>query len=320
MKKYKLYTHIDLDGAGCAVLANIAFDRNVDIEYVRNPNECTESLVKMGNEYKEYEYIYVTDCSFNPQEVAEKNPKVLNHIKLFDHHKTAIEGFKEYHWATVEPMLYGRPTCGTELFYEHLKLKGLITDRTFFVEQVRLLDTWEWTKYPSKIPKYLSDLVFDLGLQYFVRAFTDRIAGKDLNELNLFNEFERTILMHETIREEKEIKRFMECAYYGTVENNGTQYKFSIVFNDSKYTSVLGNKICKELGVDIAFMINLNRDKIEVRTARTDINLGEVMKKYYNGGGHPQASGGSIEGVSVATAKEILGRFGNVTEIAKQTN
>ena len=317
MKPYKLFTHTDMDGAGCAILANIAFKNNVDIEYIHNPKELTESLIKMGNEYKEYEVIYVTDCSFDIEQVNEQNPKVLNHIKLFDHHKTAVEPFKEYKWAKVEPMLNNRLTCGTELFYQYLLNKGLITNRDFFVEQVRLYDTWDYNKYPSQIPKYLSSMVFKLGLQYTVNTFSQRLAKKDLNELTLFNEYERTILAYENEREIKDIDNFMKLAYIGKVESEGQEYSFCLVYNNGLYTSVMGNKICVDYNVDIAFLINLNKDIVGVRSTRTDIDLGAIMKQFYNGGGHPQASGGSIEGISEQTAKDIVGRMGTVTSINK---
>ena len=317
MKPYKLFTHTDMDGAGCAILANIAFKNNVDIEYIHNPKELTDSLIKMGNEYKEYEVVYITDCSFDIEQVNEQNPKVLNHIKLFDHHKTAIEPFKEYNWAKVEPMLNNRLTCGTELFYQYLLNKGLITNRDFFVEQVRLYDTWDYNKYPSQIPKYLSSMVFKLGLQYTVNTFSQRLAKKDLNELTLFNEYERTILAYENERETKDIDNFMKLAYIGKVESEGKEYSFCLVYNNGLYTSVMGNKICVDYNVDIAFLINLNKDIVGVRSTRTDIDLGAIMKQFYNGGGHPQASGGSIEGIAEQTAKDIVGRMGTVTSINK---
>lgn len=42
--KYKLFTHTDLDGVGCAILAYLAFGReNVDVEYC-NYNDVNEKV------------------------------------------------------------------------------------------------------------------------------------------------------------------------------------------------------------------------------------------------------------------------------------
>lgn len=317
MKPYKLITHTDMDGAACAILANIAYKGNTDITYINNPNDCTKKLIAMGTEYKNYEGIFVTDCSFDVEEVQQQNPKILNHIKLFDHHLTAVDTFKEYKWAMVTTMLDDRLTCGAELFYRYLQNKGLISKRDFFIEQVRLFDTWDYAKYPSQMPKYLATMVFKLGLQYTVKTFTERLAKKDLNELTLFNEYERTILAYEAEREAKDVSSFMQTAYKGRLESEGKEYTFCLTYNNSRYTSSVGNKICEEYGVDIAFMVNLNNDKIEVRTTRDDLNLGEIMSKFYAGGGHPKASGGDIAGIAEDTAKAILGKMGKVIEIGK---
>ena len=45
MKPYKLLTHTDMDGAACAILANIAYRGNTDITYINNPNDCTKKLI-----------------------------------------------------------------------------------------------------------------------------------------------------------------------------------------------------------------------------------------------------------------------------------
>jgi oligoribonuclease NrnB/cAMP/cGMP phosphodiesterase (DHH superfamily) len=160
-------------------------------------------------------------------------------------------------------------------------------------------------------------MVFKLGLQYTVNTFSQRLAKKDLNELTLFNEYERTILAYENEREAKDIDNFMKLAYIGKVESEGKEYSFCLVYNNGLYTSFMGNKICVDYNVDIAFLINLNKDIVGVRSTRTDIDLGAIMKQFYNGGGHPQASGGSIEGVAEQTAKDIVGKMGTVTSINK---
>jgi oligoribonuclease NrnB/cAMP/cGMP phosphodiesterase (DHH superfamily) len=45
--------------------------------------------------------------------------------------------------------------------------------------------------------------------------------------------------------------------------------------------------------------------------------MGEIMKQFYSGGGHPKASGGDISGIAEEAAKAILGKMGKVIEIGK---
>ena len=47
--KVKLFTHADLDGIGCGVLAKLAFGENVDIEYC-NYNDINETIAKFLTE------------------------------------------------------------------------------------------------------------------------------------------------------------------------------------------------------------------------------------------------------------------------------
>ena len=72
--------------------------------------------------------------------------------------------------------------------------------------------------------------------------------------------------------------------------------------------------MCRDLGVDIAFMVNLNRGRVEVRTARDDIDLGQMMQLFYNGGGHQKAAGGVLD-ITEGVIKKCLGKFGRVTAI-----
>lgn len=61
-------------------------------------------------------------------------------------------------------------------------------------------------------------------------------------------------------------------------------------------------------------MVNLNRGRVEVRTARDDIDLGQMMQMFYNGGGHQKAAGGVLD-IAEDVIKKCLGKFGRVTSI-----
>lgn len=318
---YKLLTHTDLDGVSCAVLAKLAWGENVDITFCRNPADVTKTLLKMYEKeaWKEYNLIYVTDLSFDAN-ILQECKKFKNILRLFDHHETAVEPFRPYFkWATVEVECNGRLTCGTELFYQYLFDKKLVGNREFFVEQVRLFDTWDWYRGTSDLPRYLSNVVLKLGLQYFLRTFAERLKYRDVNELTIFNQYERDILLFDEERETKDVSAFLKQVYICDVESEDicpdeTEFKVGVIFNGSYYSSILGNDMCRDLGVDIAFMVNLNRGRVEVRTARDDIDLGQMMQMFYNGGGHQKAAGGVLD-ITEGVIKQCLGQFGRVTAI-----
>ena len=320
---YKLITHTDLDGVSCAILARIAWDDNVDVTFCQNPVAVAKTLYKMYEkcEWKQYNLILITDLSFDIA-ILDDMPKFKNIIRLFDHHNSAVESFSKLSWAKVTEEYNGHLTCGTELFYHYLFNRNLIGNRDYYVEQVRLYDTWDWFYGKSKIPYFLANIVFKIGLQYFFRVFSERLKNDDVNELNIFNQYERDILLVENEREQKDVEMFLKQTYICEVENKTihptqTIFKVGIVFNSSMYSSLLGNEMCRLLNVDIAFMVNLNTSRVEVRTKRDDIDLSAIMNKFYNGGGHCKSAGGALI-VTPDVIKLCLANLGTIVSIKKQ--
>lgn len=141
----KLFTHTDLDGFGCAVLAKLAFE-NVDIEYV-DYDEVNAAVSAYLSVATKEDIIYITDISIS-EAVAEEIEKRDLKVFLMDHHPTAV-GLRKHDWCTVK--IYGHDetikTSGTELFYKRLITTDLLkpTDAlTSFVSIVRDWDTWRW--------------------------------------------------------------------------------------------------------------------------------------------------------------------------------
>lgn len=320
---YKLITHTDLDGVSCAVLARLAWGDNVDISFCQNPVAVAKTLYKLYQKgaWKQYNLIFITDLSFDIA-ILDTIPKFKNIIRLFDHHNSAVEPFSQYSWATVTEEYNGHLTCGTELFYHYLLNRNLIGNRDYYVEQVRLYDTWDWFFGNSKIPYFLSNIVFKIGLQYFFRIFSERLKNNDVNELNIFNQYERDILLVEDEREQKDVEMFLKQTYICEVENKTihptqTIFKVGIVFNSSMYSSLLGNEMCRLLNVDIAFMVNLNTSRVEVRTKRDDIDLSVIMALYYRGGGHLKSAGGVLS-ITPDVIKLCLSNLGMIHSIERQ--
>ena len=59
--------------------------------------------------------------------------------------------------------------------------------------------------------------------------------------------------------------------------------------------SALGHAICKKYDVDFAIMLNFNTGTINGRAMKPEIDLSQIMKTYFNGGGHPAAAGGNFD-------------------------
>lgn len=287
---YKLYTHNDLDGVGCSILAKLTWGDGVKVRYCNSPDEVTERLC-IDNDNKYADLIFVTDCSFNYEKVYNKNKKIINKIRLFDHHKTALPlAQKSGYFVINEHNEDGKLTCGTEIFYKFLKeKKGLTINCDYFVEQIRLYDTWDWALGTSNIPKYLSMLLYTDSITKFCDTFYIKLLKGTMNDLNIFTDSERAVLEYEERRQAKEQKKALKNCYI----INTTKYSYGLVFGNFSFSEV-GNAICNEYDVDIALQIDLANEVINVRTTRNDIDLGKIMKDLFAGGGHPKAAGSHI--------------------------
>jgi oligoribonuclease NrnB/cAMP/cGMP phosphodiesterase (DHH superfamily) len=294
---YKLYTHNDLDGVSCAILAKLLWEDCIDINYCSSPDEVTTRLIE-DKDNKQTDLIFVTDCSFDFDKIKDKR-YIKDKIRLFDHHATALPLATESEYFIVKTHREdGKPTCGAEIFYNYLKeRRGFTLNCDWFIEQVRLYDTWDWTHGNSKTPKYLSMLLYTNSISHFVDSFVKKMKLLRLSELNVFSEKERAILEYEEYKQSKALDKALESCYIVHTD----KYSYGVLFGDYNMSD-LGNAICNTCNVDIAVGINLNNEIMSVRTKRTDIDLGKFMKEHFNGGGHPQAAGASVKG----NAKKIF--------------
>ena len=126
--KIKLFTHTDLDGVGCAILAYLAFvEENVDVEYCNydDVDDKVEEFMENEDLYRSYDQIFITDISVSDwvANMIDCLDKAERKVCLFDHHATAL-GLNKCEWCTVTEYLnvsHGIKTSGTELFYLYLR-------------------------------------------------------------------------------------------------------------------------------------------------------------------------------------------------------
>lgn len=210
MIKIKHYTDGDLDGAGAAILSNLAFGENANIEYTnRDVNERIRKALDT-NELDEYDFIIFTDISVNEELAKELDERYSDKLNLLDHHPTAL-GLNKYDWANViiNDPIDGKLTSGTHLYWKYLqhiisimtklstqfKEKGEFVQLVYtsdinkpgktmyidsFVKLVRYYDCWLWfNEEPKTQPaKDLNDLFLIVGIERFVKDMTDEITLK----------------------------------------------------------------------------------------------------------------------------------------------
>ena len=316
--KYKLFTHTDLDGIGCAILAYLAFGReNVDVEYCNynDVNEKVSDFLIYGTP-GEYKNIFITDIS-----VSEELAKTINKYAvddlwcLFDHHKTA-EYLNQFDWCQVldfMPFTNGVKTSGTQMFYTYLRSQCTCLDNfssrvqrniSKFVDVVRNYDTWRWKELGVEgiVCKQVNDLFYIYGRDTFISW-----VNMQMNTSKIFPDFLDTDKILLGFRK-NDIDRYVEEKNLSLMPVEDKVHRwFGLVFAD-RYISELGNRLCEmNPGLEYVAIVNISTGQVSYRTISDDINLGTEIAHAYGGGGHPKAAGSTFDiNTAIQKISEII--------------
>ncbi|MBM7602172.1 oligoribonuclease NrnB/cAMP/cGMP phosphodiesterase (DHH superfamily) [Metabacillus crassostreae] len=292
--QFLIFTHNDLDGVSCGILAKYAFKENAEVRYnsVNSLDYQVEQFLTDHSEsIPEDLQLFITDLSVNKEneirlnEFANKGGKV----QLIDHHKTALH-FNEYNWGAVKvEESEGKLASATSLFYTYLVDKGMIETNKIledYVELVRQYDTWEWEKNENLRAKRLNDLLYLQSIEEFDENMLARINN---DEEFSFSEFEDKLLDVEEDKTERYIRRKKREIIQARVG----KVCIGIVYAEL-YHSELGNALGKEFPyLDCIAILNMGNRKISFRTIHDTFDVSELAAKY-GGGGHAKAAGCSL--------------------------
>lgn len=296
MKKVKLFTHTDLDGSGCAIVAcNVFGVDNVDITYCdyHNVNEKITNFFS-NKEYLNFDKIFITDISVNVDTAHMidhiEDMNVDEKVRLLDHHETA-NWLDQLPWATViqKHSKNNLNTSGTSMLMDYLHDEGyeINPNLLHFVEDVRRYDTWDWANiYHDEEPKKLNDLFWLLGRERFVKKFRYHllIFGYFLTEQD-------TTLLE--IEQERINRKVAKALKQLTIKNVG-RYNIGVVFAEDYQNEVAHQIHAEHPQLDLVAVVNMSSRKVSYRTDREDIDVGKFAQ-YYGGGGRPQTAGSQID-------------------------
>ena len=291
----KLFTHNDLDGLSCALLAKLAYgSESVDFETCRY--EDIDDKIQLYFDEKQNEVFhscFITDISMKDEVASYINtllPTPSKHISLIDHHISAID-LNQYDWChvTVEDET-GQKCSGTSLFYERLLTldvphkENLLTPIVkSFVEKVRRYDTWDWKVLDDLEAKQLNDLFYILGKERFLDYWLERLE-KDKGDF-CFDEVQLLLLD----LKQNEIDQYIESRNEELIVKEIAGYQAGIVFAN-RFQSELGNELALlHPELDFIAMINVGGG-VSCRTVKEDVNLAEIAA-LFGGGGHAKAAG-----------------------------
>lgn len=287
----KIFTHTDLDGVGCAVLAKL-YNPTIEVEYC-DYNNINEKVCDFLNYHFPLGDLYITDISVS-DEVAERIDSIGTDFILLDHHPTAL-GLNKYPWCTVnvEDDDTGLKTCGTEMFYHYLVETGCLDRSEFldrFVEIVRDYDTWRWAELGEDgvICKQINDLLYICGRDNFINWCLSSFTQRKFPRLG---DTENMLLR---LRQE-EINRYVSDKNQQLIIHSFKRWTCGYVFAD-RFVSELGNQLCKmHPEIDFVVIIDVAHCTVSYRTLKDDIDLGKDVARIYGGGGHPKAAGSQFD-------------------------
>jgi len=279
-----LFTHGDLDGAGCAVLFNLFHSKDMHI-VICDYNDIDEKINHLlmsrdrGLEYN----VFITDICPSKEtclELDSVNQQDNVNVSLFDHHKTK-SWLVQYPWATFDSKTSGKGLV-LEFFKDKKSIKKEVSN---FTNAVTAWDIWQKRSKYRKRGENLNAVCKFIGLKNFIETFTKDIQSdmKEFKTLVEFLDIKKEEYVSSIIRNQlNKAKPYLD----------GYANTFKIIFA-TDYLSEIGNEILDcENGKELKYvcLVNPVTNTVSMRSRSGEVDVGKIAKEL-RGGGHQPASG-----------------------------
>lgn len=327
-------THNDGDAVGCALVAHYAYLDSVEEIYFCDVNEANNKTCELIDKWETNDSypgkIIISDISVQLEtwiRLLNIKKSIMNEtgididLMMIDHHLTnPCSGHDPY--VFVKDSFDGIDLSSAALnMIKHVnfatKISAAVADNNFskhlyenlfaIINDISRYDTWEWKHHPEPrvIPESLvADVCKFIGPKETYHKLIDYLwdhgdTATDLVSDNypayyltstIYPTYFINLLNAITIKKENSMAS-LESFVRVTVEG---EYVIASFIASNEYTNDIADKINTSYDVDIVRILYPSSCKVGFRTARTDINLGRYAKRFYNGGGHPQAAGAKM--------------------------
>lgn len=325
MLKAVLFTHDDMDGAGCRIVFSLAYDR-IDHDTWKVFN-CTNTsidtdvmdFINNDTNHDENTLICFGDicCSCPVMEAVKEKVK---HIFVWDHHATNFPITNVLPSVMIMPKNnLGIMESGTSLMYKYFAENSVTNPkdpRSYWftygqlpvlqelVDLIRSYDTYEWKDTNNLDAKKLQTLFWLLSMDRFCTRYIDIIRGSYPGNIgSVFNRADLDFIEAKLENEQKCIDRFMDQALKFDNLKDPVYQIYVRGYTCAFTVSTLGANI-SELGYqflrehpefDLFIQYSLQTNTFQIRTAREDLDTGAVIAGPIGGGGHPKASGATLD-------------------------
>ena len=261
-------------------------------------------------------------------------------LQLLDHHATGKDCAERFEWYHLDTRY-----CATRLTYQWLKpwlTKELDVYLDAFSDLVNVTDLWLQDDDRFNMANFMADIIFQKPLVIeemqeahrnylfycLFRIFAAYQNGDSLEsiERNLYdfqldflqeNHIDTSIVRDPNIGLENKyhalILDYLKSNKPNIITIDG--YKVALFFrwNGTIFQHISSTYLKQNKHIDIAMRVGSNA-RLSLRTQQADINVGDLARRYFFGGGHPQAAGGMLK------VKEISQLQGAIKLIEKATS
>ncbi len=316
-------SHIDLDGYGCQYLSTQCFQK-IDCY---NANYGPEVSARLGEIVKKIEQdkfiqgeeterlILITDLNLTTKEgnwIEKEAVRIGAKLQLLDHHATGAKAAERFAWYKLDTS-----RCATLITYDWLQQHyGFDKENRLakIVKAINAIDIWvsddEYFEYGKVMLGMISGA---REINRILFPAQDRAFKLSLIEAakNIIEEENAPIVLDDSLHQIK--KRFFLQEENNTKDNLVAFYVTDLLTTDKQRltitykgykgilgynvgnTSIIGNT-CMLNNPDYDFYMDINfRGHFSLRS-NNKLDVSEMAAHIGNGGGHPNASGGKIEG------------------------
>jgi len=311
-------SHTDLDGYGCQYLSSNAFD---SIEFY-NANYGPEVMAMLQTIIQKIEMfslddamILITDLNLTTKEarwIEEQSSQLGVTLQLLDHHATGQSCADRFAWYYLDTS-----RSATQITYDWLQEKYNFDESKTFektTEVINAIDIWLSDNQYFELGKVC------LGMIASARELNKTMfANKDREyKLYLISQIQNFVdledgnialddAMHQIKKaffqkESKDTKDNLVAAYVVDLISHQKE-RYTIYYEDKKgvlvygvgSSSIIGNKFLVD-NEDYDFYMDIGgRGNFSMRSSDR-ANVSKIAQRIGNGGGHPNASGGKIDG------------------------
>lgn len=347
--RIKHISHLDLDGYGATILteilANFVPEGYYEIETDNIlPNRLNNIMQDVIDNLDYWDRVIITDLAINAELLEMiKGSKDPMKIRVFDHHKCDFTDLPENIIIQKEsPLVPNALTCATELYfnflmndpvYDMIRIRGNHKMIKYFVECVRVYDTFEFWKTRNEDPNsqfseyidaprlntlfhilerddfkgYIYDYLLNIGTPLVLTQSHGNYPY--ISEILKLEGNKNTRYVEAALR--RLIKTPLCCTIWRDEKPNTIDYNIGVIFAE-KNGPVIGNTAC-ENNPDLDFCAVVSNNQVSLYTNNPEIDVSSIAK-LFGGGGHEEAAGLTIPYINANVYS--LNHFFNILECA----